>query len=93
MSLLTDQEIHTLFRANCVDYPGNYEVTPGQSQRIARAIEAAVIEKIKSQGEVAWRFDISEDSYNEKWGFTESKGLAKSGDPRAQPLYSLPEGD
>ena len=91
MSLLTEQEITEIVRdaarGSAIRRDGS------TSQRIARAIETKVIEKIKVQGAVAWRFDISEDSYNQKWGLTESGGLAKSSDPRAQPLYRLPEGE
>ena len=84
MSLLTDQEIHTLFRANCVDYPGNYEVTPGQSQRIARAIEAAVIEKVKARRVGHWNGDCTFPVF-----LTSTKGT----DYCNVPLYRLPEGD
>lgn len=42
-AMLTDTKIWALFKANCVAYPGNYEVTPGQALRIARAIESAVL--------------------------------------------------
>ena len=91
MSLLTEQEITQVVRdaanGSAIRRDGS------TSYRIARAIEAKVIEKIKAQGPSVWRFDISEDSYNKKWGFTESQGLAKSVDPKAQPLYTLPEGD
>ena len=84
MPLLTEKEIYKL---------ADDGVFLGNVKEITRAIEAKVIEKIKAQGPAAWRFDISEDCYNKKWGLTESGGLAKSGDPRAQPLYPLPEGD
>ena len=84
MSLLTDKEILEMAHDG-VFLQSIYEIT--------RDIEAMIIEKIKAQGPVAWRFDISEDSYNQKWGLTESGGLAKSSDPRAQPLYRLPEGE
>ena len=91
MSLLTEQEITQVVRdaanGSAIRRDGS------TSYRIARAIESAVIEKIKAQGLCVWRFDLSEDSYTEKWGFTESEGLAKSGDPRAVPFYKLPEGD
>ena len=85
MSLLTEQEVYELGL--------KYHLLYRNTMEFARDIESAVIEKIKAQGPVAWRFDISEDSYNQKWGLTESVGLAKSGDPRAQPLYRLPEGE
>ena len=91
MSLLTEQEITQVVRDAAND--GVIRRDGSTSHHIARAIEAKMIEKIKAQGPVAWRFDIREDSYTEKWGFTESKGLAKYGDPRAVPLYRLPEGD
>lgn len=89
MPLLTEQEIN-----KCIGITDN---TIGAMKnvltQIARAVEAKVIEKIKAQGPSVWRFDISEDSYDKKWGFTESQGLAESGDPKAQPLYTLPEGE
>ena len=82
--LLTEQEIYQMYSEPCSD---------AEMVEFARAIESTLIKKLKAQGPVAWRFDVSEDSYNQKWGLTESGGLAKSGDPRAQPLYRLPEGD
>lgn len=33
--------IHELFKSNCVHYSGNYEVTPGQAQRIVDLIRTA----------------------------------------------------
>ena len=86
MSILTDQEIKDIARSV-------KEIGENSDRALILAAQKAVIEKIKAQGPSVWRFDISEDSYNEKWGFTESQGLAKYGDPKAQPLYRLPEGD
>lgn len=37
----TAQQIQDLFRRNCVNYAGNYEVTPGQALQIAKSIIAA----------------------------------------------------
>ena len=34
-SPLSDAEVQAIFRRNCVSYPGNYEVTPGQTLQIA----------------------------------------------------------
>ena len=90
--LLTEQEIKDLLIPLFIRQDQASIHWPDIFEEVA-LIEAAVIEKIKAQGPVAWRFDISEDSYNQKWGLTESGGLAKSGDPRAQPLYRLPEGE
>lgn len=41
---MTEREkiILEIFRRNCVDFPGNYEVTPGQALVIARKIIEAV---------------------------------------------------
>lgn len=86
MSLLTEQEIRSIMRSV-------KEIGENSDRALILVTESTVIEKIKAQGPCVWRFDLSEDSYTEKWGFTESKGLAKSGDPRAVPLYRLPEGD
>ena len=86
MTILTEQEIRDIARSV-------KDIGENSDRALILAAQKAVIAKIKAQGPVAWRFDISEDSYNQKWGLTESGGLAKSGDPRAQPLYRLPEGD
>lgn len=38
---MNNDQIFTIFKANCVDFPGNYEVTPGQALRIAAEIAKA----------------------------------------------------
>ena len=32
----TVEQIYAVFRSNCVSFSGNYEVTPGQVQQIAK---------------------------------------------------------
>ena len=77
MSLLTEQEVGDLWRQ-----PENY----GKPLVFARAIEAAVIEKIKAQGEAAWAA-TSEAGVVEALGFNQSRSRFTT------PLYRLPEGD
>jgi hypothetical protein len=36
----TEAEVFSIFKSNCVSYPGNYEVTPGQALMIAKQIVA-----------------------------------------------------
>ena len=77
MPLLTEQEAGDLWRQ-----PENY----GKPLVFARAIEAAVIEKIKAQGEAAWAA-TSEAGVVEALGFNQSRSRFTT------PLYRLPEGD
>lgn len=37
---VTDEQVFASFRQNCVNYTGNYEVTPGQAVMIVRAVLA-----------------------------------------------------
>ena len=89
MSLLTEQEITQVVRdaanGSAIRRDGS------TSYRIARAIEAAVIEKIKAQGATAYispnvaafhgiGTGVGEFSYVKTWN-------------RTIPLYRLPEGD
>ena len=82
--LLTEQEISEIVREAA---RGSATRRDGSTlQRIARAIESAVIEKIKAQGAVAWAA-TSEDGAVEALGFNQSKRRF------VVPLYKLPEGD
>ena len=84
MSLLTEQEITEIVREAA---RGSATRRDGStSERIARAIEAKVIEKIKAQGPVAWAA-TSEEGIVEALGFNQSKSRF------TVPLYRLPEGD
>ena len=85
--LLTEQEITEIVRdaarGSAIRRDGS------TSQRIARAIEAKVIEKIKAQGFVG--------TYDDTFGFNcpgfyfNAEELIKDG--KIDPLYRLPEGD
>ena len=75
--LLTEQEAGELWRK-----PENY----GKPLAYAKAIEIAVIEKIKAQGAAAWAA-TSDDGTVEALGFNQSKSRF------TVPLYQLPEGD
>ena len=93
MSLLTEQEIREIVREAA---RGSATRRDGStSERIARAIEAKVIAKIKAQGPVAWLHEQSTDSYvvtnavKSVWGRVAVGRLAAY----AIPLYKLPEGD
>lgn len=82
MSLLTEQETGELWRQ-----PENY----GKPLAFARAIESAVIEKIKAQGPAAWLFGENQEEVLlpeevEPEPFKEYPELYI-------PLYHLPEGD
>ena len=84
MSLLTEQEITQVVRdaanGSAIRRDGS------TSYRIARAIEAKVIEKIKAQGPAAWAA-MSEEGIVEALGFNQSRSRFTT------PLYRLPEGD
>lgn len=41
-----ERSVHELFRVNCVHYAGNYEVTPGQAQRIAKVLTESLQAKV-----------------------------------------------
>ena len=91
--LLTEQEITEIVRdaarGSAIRRDGS------TSQRIARAIESAVIEKIKAQGPAAWlhherqESDVVTDSVKHVWGKVAIGSLALYDIP----LYRLPEGD
>lgn len=86
MTLLTDQETGDIWRQ-----PENY----GKPLAFSRAIEAAVIAKIKAQGEVAWLHrqrtdsDVITTAVKHVWGNVAVGSLAAYDIP----LYRLPEGD
>lgn len=93
MSILSEQEITQVVRdaAN-----GSAIRRDGlTSYRIARAIEAKVIEKIKAQEPVAWLHsqrtdsDVVTDAVKSVWGKVAVGSLAQY----TIPLYKLPEGD
>ena len=93
MSLLTEQEIAEIVREAA---RGSATRRDGStSLRIARDIEAKVIEKIKGQGAAAWLhcerkdFDVVTDYVKHVWG----KNVVGSLTPYDIPLYRLPEGD
>ena len=93
MSLLTEQEITEIVREAAM---GSAIRRDGStSERIARAIEVAVIEKIKAQGEVAWLHrqrtdsDVITTAVKHVWGNVAVGSLAAYDIP----LYRLPEGD
>ena len=81
MTLLTKQEINECFESVMF----NIEVEASR-ELIARAIESAVIEKIKAQGPAAWAA-TSEEGIVEALGFNQSKSRF------TVPIYRLPEGD
>ncbi len=93
MSLLTEQEITEIVRdaarGSAIRRDGS------TSQRIARAIEAKLIEKIKAQGVTAWlhherqESDVVTDAVKHVWGKVAIGSLALYDIP----LYRLPEGD
>lgn len=84
MSLLTEQEITEIVREAA---RGSATRRDGStSQRIALAIESAVIAKIKAQGPSAWAA-TSDEGVVEALGFNQSKSRFTT------PLYRLPEGD
>ena len=74
--LLTEQEAGEIWRK-----PENY----GKPLAYAKAIEIAVIEKIKAQGPVAWAA-TSEEGIVEALGFNQSRSRFTT------PIYRLPEG-
>ena len=87
MSLLTEQEI--------VSIALNYSL-PYSTESFARAIESAVIEKIKAQGAVAWlheqrlESDVVTTAVKQVWGKVPTGNLSAY----SVPLYKLPsEGD
>ena len=81
--LLTEQEIEDV--AIFVMNADTFDIKR-LGHDFARSIEAAVIEKIKAQGPVAWAA-TSEDGVVEALGFNQSKNRF------VVPLYKLPEGD
>ena len=93
MSLLTEQEITEIVREAA---RGSATRRDGStSQRIARAIESAVIEKIKAQGPEAWlhrdrpESDVVTTKFKHVWGEAVVGSLAMYDIP----LYRLPEGE
>lgn len=87
--MLTEQEIREAHEKHSSEFL--FEDTIN----FARAIEAAVIEKIKSQGEVAWLHrqrtdsDVITTAVKHVWGNVAVGSLATYDIP----LYRLPEGD
>ena len=94
MSLLTEQEIGEIAEASSV-YTDKDMVLLGVVSTFARAIESAVIAKIKAQGPVAWLHeqrtdsDVVTDAVKFVWGKVAVGNLAAY----SIPLYKLPEGD
>ena len=98
MSLLTEQEITEIVRdaarGSAIRRDGS------TSQRIARAIESAVIEKIKAQGLVAFEYNgepwFDGNNWHEQKELTKDRKVAEFkaylGKPPV-PLYRLPEGE
>ena len=85
MSLLTEQEITEIVREAA---RGSATRRDGStSLRIARAIEAKVIEKIKAQGPTAYWDGCYSDPYFK--ADYNAPGIGKGGIP----IYRLPEGD
>lgn len=41
--------VHDLFKRNCVDHPGNYEVTPGQALSIAKTLLAKRVQPASAE--------------------------------------------
>ena len=78
MSLLTEQEMTAFF-------PFGLSLCASDI-RLVRAIESAVIAKIKEQGPSAWAA-TSDEGVVEALGFNQSKSRFTT------PLYLLPEGD
>ena len=78
MSLLTEQEIEDLY----------YTELDRRELSFARAIESAVIEKIKAQGPVVWMAPSGRTVLNEDVAYTPNWT-----DYYTTPLYKLPEGD
>ena len=85
MSLLTEQEIYQMYSEPCSD---------AEMVEFARAIESAVLAKIKAQGPVAWLHnqrtdsDVVTDAVKSVWGKAAVGSLATY----SVPLYKLPEG-
>ena len=98
MTLLTEQEITEIVREAARDSAIRRDGTT--SFRIARAIESAVIEKIKAQGPVAFEYNgepwFDGKSWHEQKELTKDRKVAEFktylGKPPV-PLYRLPEGD
>ena len=93
MSLLTEQEITEIVREAA---RGSATRRDGStSQRITRAVEAKVIEKIKAHGTAAWLHcerqdaDVVTDVVKHVWG----KAVVGSLTLYDIPLYRLPDGD
>ena len=89
MALLTEQEIMEIVREAA---RGSATRRDGStSQKIARAIESKVIEKIKAQGPVGYGLFV--DGKRVSIGqYRSSMSIGKK-QVRSQPLYRLPEGD
>ena len=94
--LLTEQEISEIESNDDMWSEDQYiEECSINTLKFARAIEAAVIEKIKSQGEVAWLHrqrtdsDVITTAVKHVWGNVAVGSLATYDIP----LYRLPEGD
>lgn len=83
MSLLTEQEIRDIARSV-------KEIGENSDRALILAAQKAVIEKIKAQGRVAWRF-------KSPLGFVKlQKDMPCMNRPEAHnwtPLYRLPDGD
>ena len=103
MSLLTEQEIERAEDAARHSYRHHMSSVRGQlitqldsyDYHLIKAIEAAVIEKIKAQGAVAWlhrdrpESDVVTTKFKHVWGEAVVGSLALYDIP----LYRLPEGE
>ena len=92
--MLTEQEIERAEDAARHSYRHHMSSVRGQlitqldsyDYHLIKAVESAVIEKIKAQGAVAWAA-TSEEGIVEALGFNQSKSRF------TVPIYKLPEGD
>lgn len=95
MSLLTEQEIEQAANNFCGIKDCRITFSMYTLSAFARAIESAVIEKIKAQGATAWlhherqESDVVTTKFKHVWGEAVVGSLALYDIP----LYRLPEGD
>ena len=103
MTLLTKQEIERAEDAARHSYRHHMSSVRGQlitqldsyDYHLIKAVESAVIEKIKAQGVVAWlheqrlESDVVTTAVKQVWGKVPTGNLAAY----SVPLYRLPEGD
>ena len=92
MTLLTEQEITEIVRESARDSAIRRDGTT--SFRIARAIETAVIEKIKAQGVAVWSCDVLQTDATFKQEFSAIEPPLDYYSVRnIAGYYRLPEGD